>query len=432
MTDTFGKLLRQYRRSKRLSQKALGQSIGCTHTTIGRYEAGAVPHQSTVELLIRALQLSPLEADQLRLAAGLPMTEVVQQIPILLDPGLRRIVGLLLDLRRTRPEDAGFAETAVTLLLQGIHDALLGHLDLERVPAHLLPRRQALGPLERAVEHVLAQATPTDAQFDLLLRVARSEAWESKRRITAALPQLIPANPARAAEIMAVLREDAPHHLWRVDLRRRVAEAAPLLHPHDPTAALALLSDRPGDDQWVVVGIQEARRELGLDVTGDMTAETRYYAELLRQPARQALRRIRHDLQIDARLVRACQARTTWWTLADQPDQTLELIRYWLRRDDRGKPVEHQNVRRAAARTVVRAVKARCYPLGQGRDILDLVLSEEDVPTRRSAVECLIALPPGMAAGLLNPLLEDEDAHVADLAWQTLLTLGEFGILETV
>ena len=75
---TFSTALRHYRTHAGWSLNRLGVEAGVYHQAIMRYERGERhPTRETVEALVGALGLSPLDADKLRLAAGFAPCDLV-------------------------------------------------------------------------------------------------------------------------------------------------------------------------------------------------------------------------------------------------------------------------------------------------------------------------------------------------------------------
>src|ERR1051326_3546743 len=68
---SFGALLRHHRQTARLTQKELAACAGVSEHSISNLERGAphAPRPDLVQLLARALQLSPQEEGQLQAAA---------------------------------------------------------------------------------------------------------------------------------------------------------------------------------------------------------------------------------------------------------------------------------------------------------------------------------------------------------------------------
>ncbi|MBU0491031.1 MAG: helix-turn-helix domain-containing protein, partial [Chloroflexi bacterium] len=436
----FAEALQHLAHQRQLRHADMAASVGLTRAAVSKWMRGeAIPGVDTIELLIAKLDLSLAEADRLRQASGLYPALPPLRLPLAAeDQTLRQIVDAVLDLRRTRPEQAAFVETAILMFLEGAQASPLPQVD---VPAHLVPRRVSLGPLERAVEGILDRPVlsrakapaPTSAQFDLLLRVARSEAWESKRLIAHALPGLLAQDAAQARPLLEVLREDPPHPFWRTDIRRRAVEALPALYPHDPAAALALLRPQPDDEVYTAIAALEALA--GLPAVDDRAADGRaadsdavraqilaawpadgdgaalhYHAALLDQcradPAA-ALETMRQHCD-GYRLERICTARALALTLPAGPAESLALLRHFLRRGERRRPVEHQNVRRAVVRTVARTLAAGTLPLEPAADVLELLASDEDVHTRRGLVDALPHLlrqDPAAAMHLVNRII---------------------------
>ncbi len=69
--ETFGELLRRYRRTAGLTQEELAEGAGVSADTISNIERGAphIPRKATLRLLAQALKLSPQDSDDLLAAA---------------------------------------------------------------------------------------------------------------------------------------------------------------------------------------------------------------------------------------------------------------------------------------------------------------------------------------------------------------------------
>lgn len=91
---TFGETLKQLREVRRISQSKLGHRAGFDHSYVSRLEDGTrQPSRATVMALAAALELSDVETDELRQAAGFspridPDVERFRRLP----PEVRRAV----------------------------------------------------------------------------------------------------------------------------------------------------------------------------------------------------------------------------------------------------------------------------------------------------------------------------------------------------
>jgi len=111
---------------------------------------------------------------------------------------------------------------------------------------------------------------PGDALFDVLAEVCRQRDWPLKRRVAEALPVLGEIDPKRSLEIAGILREDWHEAKWKGDLRRRAVEALvivpptdgiPLLHHVKPNAIEPLLKFRSTDEVFTAIAILEVLHE---------------------------------------------------------------------------------------------------------------------------------------------------------------------------
>src|SRR5579871_3899339 len=80
-SESFGRLLKQYRRSAELTQEALAERAGYSAVYLRKLERGErLPLAFTVEALADAMQLAPSERDKLLAAARLtPATRQTRQ-----------------------------------------------------------------------------------------------------------------------------------------------------------------------------------------------------------------------------------------------------------------------------------------------------------------------------------------------------------------
>lgn len=75
--EGFGKTLKQYRETRRVSQSKLAERAGFDHSYVSRLESGArTPTRDAVEQLSRALELDRVQQDELLAAAGFLPREV--------------------------------------------------------------------------------------------------------------------------------------------------------------------------------------------------------------------------------------------------------------------------------------------------------------------------------------------------------------------
>ena len=75
--EGFGKVLKQYRETRRVSQSKLAERAGFDHSYVSRLESGArTPTRDAVEQLSRALELDRVQQDELLASAGFLPREV--------------------------------------------------------------------------------------------------------------------------------------------------------------------------------------------------------------------------------------------------------------------------------------------------------------------------------------------------------------------
>lgn len=75
--EGFGKVLKQYRETRRVSQSKLAERAGFDHSYVSRLESGArTPTRDAVEQLSRALDLDRVQQDELLASAGFLPREV--------------------------------------------------------------------------------------------------------------------------------------------------------------------------------------------------------------------------------------------------------------------------------------------------------------------------------------------------------------------
>src|SRR5579871_4078702 len=101
-SESFGRLLKQYRRSAELTQEALAERAGYSAVYLRKLERGErLPLAFTVEALADALQLAPPERDRLLAAARLaPTTRPTRQpAAALAGDTLSPLVGRIPELR---------------------------------------------------------------------------------------------------------------------------------------------------------------------------------------------------------------------------------------------------------------------------------------------------------------------------------------------
>lgn len=299
--------------------------------------------------------------------------------------------------------------------------------------------------LSRSEEH------PLEVLFRSLEEAARQDRWEIKRRITEALPRLVQLQPDAALRLADLLRADY-HPDYRADIRRRVVEAVPVLYRYRPEAALQLLAYRRQDEIYTAMATVEVLHELERSGQISPAGATPYLAALrLEDPVHQEaitfLRQLLVEVDQDPaaalaslqanrthpeRVFRICILRVTPRLLPDLPDQALDLLAYFLRRNGDGQPAEHQNLRRPVSRALpevldllAAADETRQDRIGQ---LLRALAGDPDIHVRRAlgdALERLAVLSAEMAVPVLDVLIQDQDPYVRQRAWRVLLQLAD-------
>jgi hypothetical protein len=113
------------------------------------------------------------------------------------------------------------------------------------------------------------QIRPGDALFNVLIKLCIQQDWELKRRVAEALPVLSSIDLKRSLEILSMLREDWHVEKWKSDLRRRAIEAlvipfrggAPLLFHASESQISKLLRLRSKDQVYTAMAVVEAISE---------------------------------------------------------------------------------------------------------------------------------------------------------------------------
>ena len=132
------------------------------------------------------------------------------------------------------------------------------------------------------------------------------------------------------------------------------------------------------------------------------------------------------------RIFRICVQRITPRLLPILPDPVLELMLYFLRRDEAGQPVEHQNLRRPVSRALPEILalfdSAQASRRRQIEQILSALARDPDIHVRRalSDVLDLLAITTGdLLVNSLDVLITDQDPYVRQRAWRSLLQLAD-------
>ncbi len=92
--DGFGKVLKRFRESRRVSQSKLAERAGFDHSYVSRLESGTrTPTRDAVEQLARALELDRVQQDELLASAGFLPREVSSLLAG--EPEITDVLGLL-------------------------------------------------------------------------------------------------------------------------------------------------------------------------------------------------------------------------------------------------------------------------------------------------------------------------------------------------
>jgi HEAT repeat protein len=104
---------------------------------------------------------------------------------------------------------------------------------------------------------------------------------------------------------------------------------------------------------------------------------------------------------------------------------------YFLRRDEAGQPVEHQNLRRPVSRAlpdIFDLLSRRADLANRIEPLLQRLADDPDIHVRRAlsdALDRLALINPDQAVNVLEILIEDQDPYVRQRAWRVLLQLAE-------
>jgi transcriptional regulator with XRE-family HTH domain len=454
--STFSILLKNYRERAGLSQNDLAVKAGLSASTISRVESGSrgpLGKRKQILALAKALDLGQAETDALLSAANLAPSTAPELSLHPRDETLYRIAQELEALRsdpHISPAQVRFVEESLLLLLRGAR-AALPTVDLAVVPSGT-PTAVALSQEERYLDDLLGDclADPSSQRvmpFSVLGAVARSPRWELKRRLTEALPALMDIDVDWAVTLMENLRSDPPDPAWRTDIRRRVIEAVPSLWQVQPEAIVSLLTWREGDEIYAGLAMLDALTEIADSSLARMVREdvlshvqeedlpaVEMYARVLSKADADpdaALAILGEHQTAEHRLMRICIARALCRLLPTRPAETLKWMRVLLQRED-GRPVEHQNVRRALARNLggLIALLVGAYD-EQAVALLRTLAADEDVHVRRAVCDVLpevVTQSAKIALDLIEEyLLQDRDRFVHERTWTTLRRLMSVG-----
>jgi transcriptional regulator with XRE-family HTH domain len=454
--STFGILLKTYRERAGLSQNDLAVKAGLSASTISRVEGGSrgpLGKRKQVLALARALNLGQSEVDALLSAADLAPSAAPELSLHSRDETLYRIAQELESLRndpQIEPAQVRFVEESLLLVLRGARAALPA-VDLAVVPSGA-PSARPSSQEERYLDDLLGDyiAAPSSQRampFLVLASAARSPRWELKRRLTEALPALVGVDVDRTISLMETLRADPPDPEWRTDIRRRVIEATPALWHARPQAVAPLLRWQEGDEVYAGLATLDALAEIGDDalsrgvrenvlshVRQDDQPAVEMYADVLIHCASDpeaALGILREHQDAEDRLTRICFARALCRLLPARPAETLRWMRVLLRREN-GRPVEHQNVRRALLRKpggLIQLLEGAYDE--QALALLRTLSADEDVHIRRAVCDVLpeiVARSAEVALDLIEEyLLQDRDRFVHERTWTALRQLMSAG-----
>ncbi len=450
-------ILKTYRERASLSQNELAVQAGLSASTISRVEKGErapLRKRAQVMALAKALRLAQAETDVLLSAADLAPSAATELALHPRDETLFKIAQELEALRTdatVTPAQVRFVEETLLLVLRGAR-AALPQADLTSLPSGT-PAKRRLSQEVRYLDDLLGDIIAGKSDdgrlpFTVLHAAARSPHWELKRRLSEALPALLQIDAAQTLSLIKTLRDDPPDPEWRTDIRRRVIEAIPALWQKRPQETAPLLRWRAGDEVYAALATLDALTEiddaaLSDAIQADLLAQVKdnrrstvtLYAEVLAQcrvDPETAIRTIEQHRDDDDRLVRICMARPLYRLLPSKPAETLKMMRYTLRTSKSGRPVEHQNVRRAVSRHARQLVALMAGAYDESvLNLLHTLLADRDIHIRRAVCDALSALAeqfPPVALDLIETfLLQDKDRFVHERTWNALRYLVNRG-----
>ncbi len=421
------------------------------------------PAYDKLMAIARALDLSREETNRLLEAAGFP--PLAPEGDESRDPEVRQVLDALARLRRTPGLPAELWRTVLDsclLLVEGARVAVgatARPVELGSTGTEAQGRKAPvlLGPAESLVDDLLGEILsrsgdhPLDTLFLFLEEAAHEDGWEIKRRIAEALPQLVELQPEATLQLAALLRDDF-HPDYQADIRRRVVEAVPALSRYRTKEALRLLTFREGDGIYTAMAIVEALHDL--ESAGRITAvaSERYLATLrlenstheeviaylhrllheARETPATALLSMRGMWNHEEKLYKICIVRTAPRLLQTHPHPVLDLMAYFLRRDEGGEPVEHKNVRRPVAKALpeITALLADAPPDLQEKaeHLFQMLARDPDLHVRRAlgdALLRLVAITPPLALAVMDALIHDPDPYVRQRVGRALLKLAD-------
>lgn len=286
-----------------------------------------------------------------------------------------------------------------------------------------------------------------DRIFSIIEELARGPQWEIRRRIAEALPRLIETDPARAANLMRIMRLDYDERKWRADIRRRVVEALPVLSQYLPDEAIEIAEYQPRDEVYTAVAViefldtlpevYEDRKkaiinELRSTVLQDYIFVVDFMEDMfdaVRNNPDQALQRLEAARDDNAMITRICAARMAPRLFLARPSDVLDLLYYCAR------PAEHKNVRRAVTKSmgeIIRYLKSGNYaelvPLVK-RIILRLSEDPDDI-IRLTLCDYLYDLmevmPDTVRTIVVDKFARDENLYVRTRTQKLILRLVYF------
>ncbi len=431
------------------------------------------PGYDKLMAIAQALKLGVEDTNRLLEAAGYAALPTAEPAPSA-NPYFNQISEAFTRLAQTPglpPETLRLAAQTTALMLDGYrltHTAAStsgagpGSLNIQLPEAALASTLRALpsaaltpeeGLIDDLLGEILArrEEQPLDMLFKSLTEAAQQDRWEIKRRITEALPRLVQLQPDETLRLAEILRGDY-HPDYRADIRRRVIEAAPVLHRFRPEAALKLLLYRPQDEVYTAMATVEVLHDLENQGLMSAAAVQPYLAALrLEDPVQQevvaylrqllaesrthpdaALASMHANRAHPERIFRICIQRVAPRLLHSRPEASLDLMAYFLRRDEAGAPAEHQNLRRPVSRAlpeILSLLPNAPEPIRQKIGLLLQALAvDPDIHVRRAlgdALDRLAGLNVELLVAVLDTLIQDSDPYVRQRAWRTLLQLAD-------
>lgn len=469
----LGELLKKfYKKSDYRSIAALTRSAQA-YTTISQSYIKQLmrgirqrPSYDKLMAVANALDLPREDANHLLEAAGYPPLPASAYDEV--TPQIQRILDALVRLRQTPGISTKSFETIAdgfVMMVDGVRAAF--GVEIAAIPEKAAEEKP--GPLLRALP--AASLTPEEGMIDDLLgdilsrsdedsmndlfilldQAAREERWETKRRITEALPHLVQLQPDAALKLAATLRSDY-HPDYRADIRRRVVEAVPALYRYRAEESLALLALRERDEVYIGMAILEGLHDM--EEAGLITAEIAqrhidalhfedplhnevigYLSSLLqavRDDPKTALERMVSRRGDPERLVKIVIQRTAPRLLKLYSAEVLDLMIYFLRWNDDGFPIEHQNIRRPVSKALPHIFEllpqAAAEIRGKIGQILQSLARDPDIHVRRAlgdALDRLATIDADLAVTTMDALIQDQDPYVRQRTWHALLQLAD-------